>query len=137
MKKKQFKKNYALTIIAVLFFATIQAQVPNAEGPPKPGYICRCGVVGYGCAGNYACVLRCSHACIPTKPKIISSARHSLSGIHSNSISKTIVPSFFLPESEIQKRTWDLEWGTVGPLNTALSEKQVIAKHEPGTVEPL
>jgi hypothetical protein len=76
MKKQFLKKvfNYFLPVLSILFISSLtqsaRAQITNAEGPPRPGYFCRCGLPDYGCSGSSACRLRCTAAC--RQPKAIS-----------------------------------------------------------------
>ena len=126
MKKNQFKKNYALTIIAVLVFTTTQAQIKNAEGPPRPGYICRCTVAGYWSAGSYACLLRCVSACRPKLIKIGTAESTPVTNIYPYSLSQANLPVVLLVKPEKLQRESQLVWGSMNFLNTGISENNFM-----------
>jgi hypothetical protein len=122
MKKNRFQKKCAATIIAILVFATSHAQVKNVGAlADYPGLICNCmAKKDYGCH-TFLCKQKCAIIC-----------PHN-----SNAVSQINV-SFILPvKPEILNKVYDLEWASMKPLNTAVSEKFFIgfADNEPGATK--
>ena len=105
--KPQLAKKYfpfIVSLVSVTLFSVIVQSV-NAqyvEGPPHPGYICRCTIPGYGCGGSAGCLSRCSLAC----------HRSSLTDISPDSISESTDAPLFITEPETQKKIHQLEWKT-------------------------
>ena len=106
MKPQLSKKLVAFIVplVGAIMFSMIaqyaNAQKTNAEGPPRPGYFCRCGLPGYGCQGSSACLNRCKLAC----------HRTSLADISSNSITQATGTSVFAVEPETQKKILQFKW---------------------------
>ena len=131
MKKQSFKNiiAFVLPLISVAIFsvAALSANAQNVEvtstenikalppadalkveGPPRPGYFCRCSLPGYGCAGSFACLSRCSIACHSTT---------FTEGVVDSVLLATTIP-ISLGETEMQKRIHQMQWVTTGNLNT-------------------
>ena len=104
MKIEILTKPFAFIATVIMFSFipnTALAQTIKSKATAG-GYFCNCGVHGYGCKGNHACINYCT-----TKCGFAFSRK-------SNCDPETTVNSIAVIDTEKQKRMYRLEWNLKG-----------------------
>ena len=65
--KQQSTKKFLIFLITVIMFCftneSVDAQNSNLRSSSATGYLCKCGLHGYGCGTNHACINYCTSRC--------------------------------------------------------------------------